>query len=164
MPAPNVKHVPLFCSMYTRQEASQIRKKFWTSFGQYMRPLTGATGDAINWLNYKTGIKHIYFRLDADQTKASVSIELAHPDALLRHEHFNCLKQLKNILEELTGEPWIWSTDHKDEDGNIISRVGIVLNDVNVFDESKWPAIISFLKPRIIALDEFWNLVKDRFE
>jgi len=27
-----------------------------------------------------------------------------------------------------------------------------------------WPAMISFLKPRVIALDQFWNLVKEEFE
>jgi hypothetical protein len=31
-------------------------------------------------------------------------------------------------------------------------------------EEGDWPAIISFLKPRIIALDEFWENVKPGFE
>jgi len=37
------------------------------------------------------------------------------------------------------------------------------LKEVNIFDTNAWPAIISFLKPRIIALDKFWSLVKDGF-
>jgi len=35
---------------------------------------------------------------------------------------------------------------------------------VNILKENDWPAIISFLKPRIIALDKFWILVKDSFD
>ena len=42
--------------MYSRQEASQLRKNFWTSFGQYMRPLPNADGERVNWLNYKAAV------------------------------------------------------------------------------------------------------------
>jgi hypothetical protein len=35
---------------------------------------------------------------------------------------------------------------------------------VNIFHEADWPAIISFLKPRIMALDEFWEIAKNVIE
>jgi hypothetical protein len=150
--------------MYTKQQASLIRKKFWTSFGQYMRPLPGAGGEPVNWLNYKTGIKHLYFRMDADNKQASVFIEVKHPDALLRQQYFHQLLQVKKILQAAAGEQWLWEPQQTDEDGNSISRAGIVLENVNVFNENDWPAIISFLKRRIMALDEFWEQVKEGFE
>jgi hypothetical protein len=31
-------------------------------------------------------------------------------------------------------------------------------------NEEYWPEIISFLKPRIIGLDDFWDRVKPGFE
>ena len=92
--------------MYTRQEASRTRKKFWTSFGQYMRPLPGDNGDTINWLNYKTGIRHLYFRMDADTTQASITIELRHTDLLLQQQYFEQLQQVKILLEVQTAEEW----------------------------------------------------------
>ena len=147
--------------MYTPQEASLIRKKFWTSFGQYMRPVSGAGGDAVNWLNYKTGIRHLYFRLDADTNSTSVAIELRHSDTAMQQNYFEQLKQLKIMLEQTTGEEWNWQLHRQDEDGNKISQISKTLNGVNVFKEAHWPAIISFLKPRIIALDKFWIMVKD---
>lgn len=149
--------------MYTRQEASLIRKKFWTSFGQYMQPLPGANGDTINWLNYKTGIRHLYFRMDADTERASVAIELRHTDLLLQQQYFKQLQQVKILLEEQTGEEWQWELQRPDEDGNTISRVSITLDKVNIFNATDWPTIISFLKPRILALDKFWDAVKDGF-
>lgn len=149
--------------MYTRQEASLIRKKFWTGFGQYMRPLPGADGEAVNWLNYKTGIKHLYFRMDADTRQASVSIEIRHPDISLQEQYFRRLQQLKKILDDQAGEEWQWQLHQPDEDGNIISRISLTSDGVNIFDTNDWPAIISFLKPRILALDKFWNEVKDSF-
>jgi hypothetical protein len=150
--------------MYTKQEASLIRKKFWTSFGQYMRPLPGAGADAVNWLNYKTGTRHLYFRMDADHIQAAVSIELRHADLLLQQQYFEQLLQLKKVLENITGEQWQWELHQPDEDGNRISRISSTLEKVSIFNTNDWPAIISFLKPRIMALDEFWNLVKDGFE
>lgn len=53
--------------MYTREQISQLRQEFWTTFGQYMSPVLSAEGGKINWLNYKTGIKHLHFKMDADK-------------------------------------------------------------------------------------------------
>lgn len=153
----------LLCSMYTRQEASLIRKKFWTSFGQYMRPLPGADGETVNWLNYKTGIKHLYFRMDADTRQAFVSIEIRHPDISLQEQYFRRLEQFKNILNDQAGEEWQWQLHQADEDDNIISRISLTSGKVNIFNTDDWPVIISFLKPRMLALDKFWNEVKEDF-
>jgi hypothetical protein len=150
--------------MYSRQELSQTRQRFWTRFGQYMRPVKGANGDTINWMNYKTGIRHIFFRMDAGTDHAAIAIELQHTDRLLRHQYLEQFLQLRALLEEATGEKWDWEADHTDEHGKTISRIGTAINGVNIFREEDWPAIISFLKPRIIALDQFWWIVKDAFE
>lgn len=149
--------------MYTRQEVSLIKKKFWTSFGQYMRPITGANGDTINWINYKTGVRNIYFRMDAAINHAFIAIELTHTDPLMREQNYEQLRQLKKMLEKSTGEEWNWQLT-QEQDGNIISRVSKTLPAVNILQESDWPAIISFFKPRIIALDNFWMMVKDGFD
>jgi len=45
-----------------------------------MRPVTAANGDRINWINYKTGVRNIYFRMDADINYASIAVELTHAD------------------------------------------------------------------------------------
>jgi hypothetical protein len=149
--------------MYSKQEASRIRKNFWTSFGQYMKPLPNAEGEPVNWLNYKTGIKHIFFRMDADNERASIAIELTHPDPQQREELYMQFLQLKSLLTETVGEEWEWQKEVADEHGKYISRMGTEINGVNIFKTDDWPAIISFLKPRMIALDKFWVLVKNVF-
>lgn len=150
--------------MYSKQEASLLRKEFWTTFGQYMRPVANSDGEFINWVNYKTGSKHIYFRMDADNNGASVAIELRHPDAAMRNDFFEKFNQLKTMLHQITDEQWNWKATAIDENGKAFSSIGIAINNVSVFNKKDWPAIISFLKPRIIALDSFWNLVKDGFQ
>jgi hypothetical protein len=101
--------------------------------------------------------------MDADNKQAAIAIELTHPDALLRKQVYNQLQQFKSILEQTTGEVWQWEPAIADEHGKVFSRIGTVLPGVNVFDTNDWPSIISFFKPRIIAFDEFWNMVKDNF-
>lgn len=150
--------------MYSRQETAQLRKKFWTQFGQYMRPLPGADGERVNWLNYKTGIKHVYFRMDADNKQATIAIELTHPDPEMQQYYFEKFIALKKIFEDTIGEKWKWELSTIDEDNKQVSRIGATLNRVNIFNTADWSAIISFLKPRILALDNFWSLVKETFE
>jgi len=45
-----------------------------------------------------------------------------------------------------------------------VSTIRTTLPGVNIFKTDDWPRIISFFKPRIIALDAFWDLVRDGFE
>ncbi len=150
--------------MYTKQEASTLRQAFWTRFGQYMKPVLGAMGEPVNWVNYKTGIKGIFFRMDADLDQASIAIEIRQTDELLYLHYLEKIIQLRPMLEETMEESWQWDIDQVDASGNHHSRIGITLNGVNIFNSNDWPAIISFLKPRIVALDAFWNLAKDLVE
>jgi len=46
----------------------------------------------------------------------------------------------------------------------LVSFIGIQLAGVNVMQKQNWSKIISFLKPRLIALDAFWGDVKDGVE
>jgi hypothetical protein len=150
--------------MYTREQASQIRKEFWTAFGSYMAPIKSAEGVRINWLNYKTGLKNVYFRLDADKRNAFVGIEITHPDEGIQELFFEQFQELKTILKSYLNEEWEWLLHTTDENGKTICRIYTELNNVNVFNKNDWPALISFFKPRILALDEFWSDAKYSFE
>ncbi|WP_304065831.1 DUF4268 domain-containing protein [Pedobacter glucosidilyticus] len=149
--------------MYTREEASRIKEEFWTSFGKYLAPQPSIFGTKVNWVNYKTGVKDIYFRMQADKRKASICIAITHTDLGLQEIFFEQFQEFKLLLEQACGEEWNWQLHTQDDYGRAISRIGLELNQVNVFNKQDWPAIISFLKPRLIALDDFWYDVKDNF-
>lgn len=150
--------------MYSRSEASRIRAEFWITFGQYMKPVPNAEGIRINWPNYRTGVKHIYFRMKAESNFASIGIEIAHKDEELQELYFMQFKELNNLLKNSLEEEWDWKLHEVNEVGQPVSKIEKVLHGVNVMEESDWPEIIGFLKPRIIALDEFWDNVKPGFE
>jgi hypothetical protein len=129
-----------------------------------MAPVPSAEGDTTNWINYKTGIKHLYFRMQADNRKASIGIELTHPDAGVRELFFEQFLELKMLLHETLGEEWTWEADASDANGQPLSRIYTNLDPVNLFSRDDWPALISFFKPRIIALDAFWADAQYAFE
>jgi hypothetical protein len=150
--------------MYSRQQASELRQAFWTAFGLYMQPIPSAEGEKVNWVNYKTGEKNIYFRMNAGTRSSSIAIEITHPDIELQQLYFEHFVQLKTLLQNALNEEWIWRLHGSDENGKVISRIYKEINNVSVFNQNDWPALISFFKPRIIALDEFWSSAKYGFE
>lgn len=150
--------------MYTREQTSQLRQEFWTTFGQYMSPVLSAEGGKINWLNYKTGIKHVHFKMDADKKSARIAIEISHPDIGIQELFFNQFEEFSLLLKDSLQEDWEWQLHCADEYGKTVTRIEKVKHNVNVFNKENWPELIAFFKPRIIALDEFWVNVKEGFE
>ncbi|HEY0677799.1 MAG TPA: DUF4268 domain-containing protein [Chitinophagaceae bacterium] len=150
--------------MYSKQESSRLRQEFWTVFGRYMNPVISAEGERVNWINYKTGEKHVFFRMEAGSNLATIAIELTHPDHSIQQLYFEHFLQLKHVLESELGEPWEWQLHVTDEQGRTISRIYKQISNVSLFRKDDWPALISFFKERLIALDSFWSNVKYGFE
>ncbi len=144
--------------MFSKIETSQLKQEFWTAFGLYMKPIPFAEGEKNNWVNYKTGIKDILFRMQANTKQAIISIEICHKDKDLQLLYFEQFEALKNLLHKTLGEEWVWSKNIMDEAGHNISSISKKLENVNILNKSDWPDIISFFKQRIIALDEFWSM------
>jgi hypothetical protein len=150
--------------LYSKDEASQLKQNFWTTFGQYISPQLSAEGLRVNWVNYKTGIKYVYFRMEAAKKSASIAIEIAHPDAGIQELFFEQFLELKSVLHSVLDEEWEWQLHTTDENGKTVCRILKVLGGVSIFNKNDWPALISFFKPRIIALDEFWSDAKYAFD
>lgn len=178
--------------MYSKDQASQLKQAFWTAFGKYIAPQLSSDGLKINWINYKTGIKHLYFKMHADQKNAFIAIEIANPDLEIQELIFEQFKAYQKIFSEtiistliksnenaydslitnknqlLTNdnlqEEWEWQLHIQDEHYKTVSRIIKYLPDVSIFKQEDWPALISFLKPRMIALDEFWSDAQYSFD
>jgi hypothetical protein len=151
--------------MYTREEISKQKQAFWTAFGRYMQPIQSADGLPVTWLNYKTGISGIHFKMDASRDHAFIMVQLSHPNPATQQLHYDQFTQLKTLLQETLGETdWTWQPPALDAQGKTTAGIIKTLPRVNIHHQADWSAIISFLKPRLIALDEFWSMVKYSFE
>lgn len=150
--------------MFKREAASRIRQEFWTTFGKYMRPIPSAEGLKINWVNYHTGLKDVYFRMHAGPKAATISISVEHNDADIRDLYFEQFMEFKDLLHATLDEIWQWQRRASQEEDREISRIYSTLPGVSIFNRDDWPALISFFKPRIIALDVFWSDARYTFE
>jgi hypothetical protein len=108
--------------MFSKKEASQLRKEFWMIFGQYMSPVLSSEGEKINWINYKTGVKGLQFKMNVVQDTAFISIEINHPDIAEQKIIFEKLLQLKHILNNSLDEEWNWLLHTPDENGKLVSK------------------------------------------
>ena len=50
------------------------------------------------------------------------------------------------------------------ENGKPVDKIFMEEKGLNILKKEDWPGLISFFKPRIIGLDEFWTNVKYGFE
>jgi hypothetical protein len=150
--------------MYSPAESSKIRQDFWTVFGQYMKPVPSAQGLRINWQNYKTGVKDVYFRMKTERDFVSIGIEITHRDEEMQQLYFEQFEEFRKLLDAELQESWDWELHQFDDLGKIVSRIQKVKKGLNVYDQNDWPEIITFLKPRVIALDAFWANIKPAFE
>jgi len=153
-----------FCIMYSRQEASQLRQEFWTAFGLYMQPIPSAEGDKVNWINYKTGEKDIFFRMSAGTGRAFIALQLAHRDEGIRQIYYEQLLQFRPLLEGDAETIWEWTAASEDEEGRPFAGAWQAAEGVSIFRREDWPALISFFKPRLLELDRFWSEAKYVFE
>ncbi len=150
--------------MYNRQEASRLREEFWTAFGKYMSPVPSSEEIKINWINYRTTFKDVYFRMEADQKSAMISIALEHNDENIRTMYFQQFLEFKTLLHDTLEEEWEWQAHVSITDTKTISRISKSLVGVSVYQREYWPDLISFFKPRMIALDRFWEDARYSFE
>ncbi|MCB9334683.1 MAG: DUF4268 domain-containing protein [Flavobacteriales bacterium] len=148
--------------MYAKEEKKAIKTEFWTSFGVYMRKYTSQYGK-VHWVNYKTKIKDLYFRLEFTEQEAFLAIDFQHKDDGIRELFYEQLTELKVVLEEAIGEPLEWTELCFNEFNIPISRVSTKLDGVNLFNKSDWPKVFDFFEKRIVGLHEFWMDFKEIF-
>ena len=102
--------------------------------------------------------------MDVDSGQVQIVIVLHHADSDKQQLYYDGFVQLKDIFYETVGEnDWTWVSVTMDEYGKRVSIIQKRLTGVNMFKNEDWPAIISFLKPRIIALDAFWSMARYQF-
>lgn len=150
--------------MFSKEEAKQRTTLFWTAFGRYMTRHTSARGGKYKWLNYRTGVKDIYFRLFADSKEARVSIELQHADPGIRELFYEQFWELETMIHNLSGTEWIWEPETFLPDGREISRIFVRKKNVNLYNQADWSETFRFFEAHLLPLDEIWSMCEDVFK
>lgn len=142
--------------MYSKAEVKQLKKDFWTSFGKYMKKYNSVYINKVNWVNYNTKVKDVFFRLTADKKKASFAIELQHKDTGIRKLFFEQFTELKTLINDSFEEELLWEEETFNDYGVEISKIGCELPNVNIYNKDTWKETFLFFEKNLISVHDFW--------
>ena len=138
--------------MYSKVEAIQVKKDFWTSFAaEYPR----------KWLLYNTKIKDFSFKFNADNKKAIVSLDIESKNNEHRIIYYQKIESLQTILKVEYLPNVLFNPNFQLDTGKIISRVWVELEGVSINNKSTWPIIFEFFSMNMELFELFFFEYED---
>lgn len=150
--------------MFSKAEARALNERFYTAFGVYMRKHQPQADYGLRWLNYNTGVKEVYFRVEADKKSGRVCIDLQHSDAGMRALFFEQFLEFKKMLESYLETGLVWDEQYLLPNGREISRIYVQKEGLSLYNEDNWRDFFEFFEFYLIRLDAFWTDFKMVFE
>jgi hypothetical protein len=148
--------------MFSKEEKKQMKLEFWSRLEDQMEKLKNPHGSKVFWLDYTTGIKDLYFRMEADETAVRLCIDLQFNDAGIREVYYEQFDEFRDMLNGLFKE-LNWQKDFEHSNGKTISRISIERTGVNIYNKKDWDKMHLFLKLNFVKLDRFWDEFKEVF-
>ncbi|AOW16570.1 hypothetical protein LPB03_03400 [Polaribacter vadi] len=138
--------------MFSKEEAAQLRKLFWTSFGKSF---------PRKWLLYNTKIKGFAFKFVADRKKAMVCLDIDHPEAIANELLFDQMISLKVLLETELPEV-IFNDAYELESGKIIHRIYVPFDKkFSIYNKDTWRDCYEFYMETMPKFELFFYEYED---
>jgi hypothetical protein len=138
--------------MFSKEEAAQLRKLFWTSFGKSF---------PRKWLLYNTKIKGFAFKFVADRKKAMVCLDIDHPEAIANELLFDQMISLKALLETELPEV-IFDNAYELESGKIIHRIYVPFDKkFSIYNKDTWRDCYEFYMETMPKFELFFYEYED---
>tara|TARA_Y100000589_G_scaffold255334_1_gene244337 strand:- start:8239 stop:8700 length:462 start_codon:yes stop_codon:yes gene_type:complete len=149
--------------MWSKEETKRRRIDFFTNFGIYMKKHIPQYGEKIRWVNYRTGINSIKFKIESSGKYSRVCIDITNKDEGVREVFFEQFEEFKKLLS-IKMNKLNWVKNYRIDSGIYITRIYTEINGPSINQESEWGDIYRFFEKNLIALHEFWELSKDVFK
>ncbi len=143
--------------MFSKDELRNRKALFWNEFRAIMTLERSASGRKVNWINYNSGIKFLFIRLDATSKKATFSIDIQPKDDGIREIVYEQFTELKRVLENEFLEPAKWQQQHVLPNQQEISRIYWELDNVNMFKQEDKQKIFDFFRINLLSFDRFYS-------
>ncbi|MBL4642309.1 MAG: DUF4268 domain-containing protein [Flavobacteriaceae bacterium] len=138
--------------MFSKEEAAQLRKEFWTSFGKSF---------PRKWLLYNTKIKGFALKFQADRKNASVCLDIEHGDEIANELLYDQMLSLRSILETEIPEI-IFDAEYELESGKIIKRIYIPFDKkFSIHNKNTWRDCYEFYIENMEKLELFFYEYED---
>lgn len=150
--------------MYSKEDAHQLRKEFWTSFSDYTKFYSKKIGEPIVWMFYKTGIKGLELKFDVEKKVIRVALEVNARSNDRRFDMFVELDTYKAILESGINEEVYWEEEFELPEGKTVSRVFVEWEGVKYHNRDNWPKIYKFMAENMYQLQTNFLDIHDIFK
>lgn len=147
--------------MYSKEEAKELRLRFWESFRIYSATRRTRKKLPANWILTHTGVKALNLRFHVDRKVVQVGIDLETRNMDKRLELFEKLESVRKILEKTMKGLMIWEVDYVRENGKSVSRIYVQREGVDIYDQSTWPEAHRFMYEKMMRLEEFYREFRD---
>lgn len=149
--------------MYSKDEEKQLRLDFWGGLNAELELERGSHASKVNWMNFNTKIKPLYFRMEADENGARLCIDIQFLDKGIRELFYEQFTEFKDILNKRFDGNTKWQPEFEHSNGRTISRISMEEDKGSLYDREKWADMYVFLKENFIKLEEFWSEFGDVF-
>ena len=139
--------------MFSKEEAAQFRKEFWTSFGKSF---------PRKWLLYNTKIKGLAFKFQADRKKALVCFDIENPDDIANVLYYEQILSLKNILITEHLSEVIFDETYELDNGKIIHRIYVPFpEEFSIHNKNTWQKCFEFFVATMPEFELFFYEYED---
>jgi len=139
--------------MFSKEESTQLRKEFWTSFGKSF---------PRKWLLYNTKIKGFAFKFQADRKKAMVCLDFEHPDEIANELLYDQLLSLRKILETEYLPEVIYDETFELDNGKLIRRIYVPFeNKFSIHNKNTWRDCYEFFVETMNEFELFFYEFED---
>lgn len=138
--------------MFSKEEVQQLKRQFWIDFAEaYPR----------KWLLFDTKIKDFAFKFYVDNKKAMVMLDIECKDEEKRKIYYEKIESLRTILWEEHVSGAIFERNLYLENGKLISRIWVQLDNVSCNNKNTWPRIFDFFNEQMNAFEIFFYEYED---
>lgn len=148
--------MPKIEAMYSKDEEKQLKIEFWGILNEQLELERGFHGNKVNWMNFNTKIKQLFFRMEADREGARLCIDLQFVDSGIRELFYEQFTEFQKLLDESLEGDILWQENFYHSNGKTISRISVNMADADMFKKQDWPKMHEFLKKNFINLEGFW--------
>lgn len=142
--------------MYSKDEEKQLKLDFWGGLNELLELEKGYHANKVNWMNFNTNIKPLYFRMEADEVGARLCIDLQFPDDGIRALFYEQFTEFETKLNQVFDGNTLWQPQFLHSNGKTISRISVELKEVSIRDRADWDKMYAFLRDNFVKLEHFW--------
>lgn len=138
--------------MFSREEASALRRQFWTSFGKSF---------PRKWIFHRTKIRGLAFKFDADRKHLHVILEISSNDPGRDELLWEQVYSLRNLINAEIPD-LIYDDSFRLESGKTCHRVYCVYPEkFSIYNKNTWQKAYEFMYDRMQGFEEFFYEYRD---